>query len=189
MTKYRLVRDVAPFKRGDEFTLTHEHGITAYAPVGTRDVSVLLPPYLLDELNDTAEAIAAIAQEACKPAGSDVNSPKWTPLLDNLRKYEQDEIMDTLFEDIDVDEVIYYIEASCRPIDCLIVCRDKAGDWYCRSIELEEGSGLGYNYDDRGLTKFSVIGIYGLMKLHDWTSVSMMAAHLKTEGYLAEYLE
>ena len=50
MTKYRLVRDVAPFKRGDEFTLTHEHGITAYAPVGTRDVSVLLPPYLLDEI-------------------------------------------------------------------------------------------------------------------------------------------
>lgn len=50
MTKYRLVRDVAPFKQGDEFTLTHEHGITAYAPVGTRDVSVLLPPYLLDEI-------------------------------------------------------------------------------------------------------------------------------------------
>lgn len=50
MTKYRLVRDVAPFMQDDEFTLTHEHGITAYAPVGTRDVSVLLPPYLLDEI-------------------------------------------------------------------------------------------------------------------------------------------
>lgn len=51
MTKYRLVRDVAPFKRGDEFTITHEHGITAYVPVGTRDVRVLLPPYLLDEID------------------------------------------------------------------------------------------------------------------------------------------
>ena len=50
MTKYRLVRDIAPFKRGDEFTITHEHGITAYVPVGTRDVRVLLPPYLLDEI-------------------------------------------------------------------------------------------------------------------------------------------
>lgn len=143
----------------------------------------------LDELNDTAEAIVAIAQEACKPTESNANSPKWTPLLDNLRKYEQDEIMNTLFEDIDVDEVIYCIEASYRPIDCLIVCRDKAGDWYCRSIKLEEGCGLDRNYDDRGLTKFSVIGIYGLMKLHDWTSTSMMAVHLKTEGYLSEYLD
>lgn len=143
----------------------------------------------LDELNDTAEAIASIAQEVCKPTGSDANSPKWTPLLDNLRKYEQDEIMNTLFEDIDVDEIIYYIEASYRPIDCLIVCRDKADNWYCRSIELGEGSGLGYNYDDRGLTKFSMLEIYGLMKLHDWTSTSMMAVHLKTEGYLSEYLD
>ena len=50
MTKYRVVRGVAPCKRGDKFTLTHEYGITAYAPVGTRDVSVLLPPYLLDEI-------------------------------------------------------------------------------------------------------------------------------------------
>ena len=50
MTKYRLVRDVAPFKQGDKFTLTHEHGITAYVPVGTRDVSGLLPPRLLDEM-------------------------------------------------------------------------------------------------------------------------------------------
>lgn len=51
MTKYRLVRDVAPFKRGDEFTITHEHGITAYVPVGTRDVRVLPPPYLLDDVD------------------------------------------------------------------------------------------------------------------------------------------
>ncbi len=143
----------------------------------------------LDELNDTAEAIMAIAQEACKLARSDVNSPKWTPLLDSLRKYEQDEIMNTLFEDIDVDEVIYYIEASCRPVDCLIVCRDKAGDWYCRRIELNKDDGFTCSYDDCGLTKFSVIGIYGLMKLHDWNGNSIMATHLKMEGYLSEYLD
>ena len=143
----------------------------------------------LDEINDTAEAIVAIAQEACKPTRSDADSPKWTPVLDNLHKYEQDEIMDTLFEDIDVDEVIYYVEGSYRPIDCLLVCRDKAGDWYCRSIKLEDGSGFSCSYDDYGSTKFNVIGVYGLMKLHDWTSTSMMATRLKTEGYLAEYLK
>ena len=142
-----------------------------------------------DELNDTIEAIVATAQEACKPTGSGANSPKWTPLQDNLRKYEQDEIMDTLFEDIDVDEIIYYVEYSFRPADCLIVCRDKAGDWYCRSIKLEDGYGLDCAYDDCGLTKFSAVGRYGLMKLHYWVSNSMMATHLKTEGYLAEYLK
>lgn len=136
MTKYRLVRDIAPFKQGDD------------------------------------------------------DYPKWTPLLDSLSDDEQDAIMRRLAKDIgDIDEVIYYVECDYRPINCLVVCRDKRNNWYCRRLELNKDDGFTCSYDDCGLTKFSAVGIYGLMKLHDWNSNSMMATHLKTEGYLAEYLK
>lgn len=98
--------------------------------------------------------------------------------------------MRCLAKDIgDVEEVIYYVECDYRPINCLVVCRDKRNNWYCRRLELNKNDGFTCSYDDCGSTKFSVIGIYGLMKLHDWNSNSMMATHLKTEGYLAEYLK
>lgn len=142
-----------------------------------------------DELDDTVEAIVAVAQGSVPIVGDD-DYPKWTPLLDSLSDGEQDAIMRRLAKDIgDVEEVIYYVECDYRPINCLVVCRDKRNNWYCRRLELNKDDGFTCGYDDCGSTKFSVIGIYGLMKLHDWISNSMMATHLKTEGYLAEYLK
>lgn len=142
-----------------------------------------------DELDDTVEAMVAVAQGSVPIVGDD-DYPKWTPLMDSLSVNEQNAIMCMLLEDVgDVDEVIYYVEASYRPINCLVVCRDRRNNWYCRRLALNKDDGFTCSYDDCGLTKFSAVGIYGLMKLHDWVGNSIMATHLRTEGHLAEYLK